>query len=145
MVYGGVVYLPLPSRYTPHPSPPCSGLCCSVAKPCLTLRDPVNYSPPGSSSIGFPRQEYYSGLPFPSPGDLPDPGIEPLSPALAVRFFTTDLTGKPRKRQTKDSFRLRVGATPQLTRAGCILSALELTHRLHTVKLVLKVCAVSYL
>jgi len=34
-------------------------------------------------SVGFPRQEYWSGLPFPSPGDLPDPGTEPTSPALA--------------------------------------------------------------
>ena len=39
--------------------------------------------------MGFFRQEYRSGLPFPSPGDLPDPGIEPVSPALADRFFTT--------------------------------------------------------
>ena len=37
--------------------------------------------------MGFPRQEYWSGLPFPSPGDLPDPGIEPASPASAGRFF----------------------------------------------------------
>ena len=41
-------------------------------------------------SMGFPRQEYWSGLPFPSPGDLPDPGIEPVSLALAGRFFTTE-------------------------------------------------------
>ena len=40
--------------------------------------------------MGFPRQEYWSRLPFPSPGDLPDPGIEPVSPALAGRFFTTE-------------------------------------------------------
>ena len=40
--------------------------------------------------MGFPRQEYWSGLPFPSPGDLPDPGIEPMSPALAGGFFTTE-------------------------------------------------------
>ena len=40
--------------------------------------------------IGFPRQEYWGGLPFPSPGDLPDPGIEPESPALAGGFFTTE-------------------------------------------------------
>ena len=39
-------------------------------------------------SMGFSRQEYWSGLPFPSPGDLPDPGIEPGSPAFQVRFFT---------------------------------------------------------
>ena len=46
-------------------------------------------------SMGFPRQEYWNGLPFPSPGDLPDPGIEPVSPALAGGFFTTKPPGKP--------------------------------------------------
>ena len=45
-------------------------------------------SPPGSSVHGFPRQEYWSGLPFPSPGDLPNPGIEPASYALAGKFTT---------------------------------------------------------
>ena len=40
-------------------------------------------------SMGFLRQEYLSGLPFPPPGDLPDPGIKPVSPALAGEFFTT--------------------------------------------------------
>ena len=46
-------------------------------------------------SMGFPRQEYWSGWPFPSPGDLPDPGIEPASPALAGGFFTTAPAGQP--------------------------------------------------
>ena len=46
-------------------------------------------------SMGFPRQEYWSGLPFPPPGDLPDPGIELVSPALAGGFFTTEPPGKP--------------------------------------------------
>ena len=46
-------------------------------------------------SMVFSRQEYWSGLPFPSPGDLPDPGIKPTSPALAGRFFTTEPAGKP--------------------------------------------------
>ena len=41
-------------------------------------------------SMGFPRQEYWSGLSFPTPGDLPDPGIKPTSPALAGRLFTTE-------------------------------------------------------
>ena len=41
-------------------------------------------------SVGFRRQEYWSGSPFPSPDDLPDPGIEAVSPALAGRFFTTE-------------------------------------------------------
>ena len=46
-------------------------------------------------SMGFPRQEYWSGLPFPLPGDLSNPGIEPTSPALAGGFFTTEPLGKP--------------------------------------------------
>ena len=48
-----------------------------------------------SPSMGFSRQQYWSGLPFPSPGNLPDPGIEPTSPALAGRFFTSETPGKP--------------------------------------------------
>ena len=43
----------------------------------------------------FFRQEYWSGLPFPSPGDLPDPGIEPTSPALVARFFTPETPENP--------------------------------------------------
>ena len=46
-------------------------------------------------SVGFSRQQYWSGLPFPSPGDRPNPGIKPVSPALAGRCFTTEPPGKP--------------------------------------------------
>ena len=46
-------------------------------------------------SLGFSREEYWSGLPLPSPGDLPNPGIKPASPALADKFFTTEPPGKP--------------------------------------------------
>ena len=46
-------------------------------------------------SMGLPRQEYRNGLPFPSPGDLPNPGIEPASPELVGEFFTTESSGKP--------------------------------------------------
>ena len=56
---------------------------------CLTLSDPMDGSPQVPLSVGFPRQEYRSGLPFPFPGDLPDPGIEPtslMSSALAGSF-----------------------------------------------------------
>ena len=45
-------------------------------------------------SMGFPRLKHWSGLPFPSPGNLPDPGIKPASPELAGRFFTTEIPGK---------------------------------------------------
>ena len=46
-------------------------------------------------SMGFPKQEYWRGLPFPSPGDLSNPGIKPESPALVGRFFTPEPPGKP--------------------------------------------------
>ena len=53
----------------------------------------VAHQPP--LSMGFSRQEYWSGLPFPPPGDLPEPGIEPVSPASAGGFFTAEPPGKP--------------------------------------------------
>ena len=51
------------------------------------LCNPTDRSLPGSLSMEFSRQEYWNGLPFPSPEDLPDPGIEPTSPILAGGFF----------------------------------------------------------
>ena len=51
-------------------------------------------------SMGLSWQEYWSGLPFPPPGDLPDPGNEPASPVLAGRFFTTEPPGKPKHSDT---------------------------------------------
>ena len=72
------------------------GLCaCSVSLLCLTLCDPMDGSLPGSSVQGFPRQEYWSGLPFPSPGDLSDPGIEPGTPALQADSLPSEPSGKP--------------------------------------------------
>ena len=57
----------------------------------------VYQAPP---SMGFSRKEYWSGLPFPSPGDLPDPGIEPRSPALQA--LTSEPPGKPLKQLTSN-------------------------------------------
>ena len=62
---------------------------------CLTLCNPMDCSPPGSSVQGVSRQEYWSALPFPLPGNLPEVGIELTSPALAGKFFTTEPHGKP--------------------------------------------------
>ena len=56
--------------------------------------DPMDCSPPGSSVHGFSRQEYWSGLPFPSPGDLPKPGIEHNSPTLKADSLPTEPPGK---------------------------------------------------
>ena len=53
----------------------------------------VAYQPP--PSMGFSRQEYWSGFPFPSPGDLPNPGIEPGSPAFQADALTSEPPGKP--------------------------------------------------
>ena len=54
----------------------------SVAKSCSTLATPWTVACQAPLSTGFSRQEWWSGLPFPTPGDLPDPGIKPGSPAL---------------------------------------------------------------
>ena len=57
-----------------------------VTKSCLTLATQWTVTCQTPLSMEFSRQEYYSGLPFPSPGDLPDPGIEPKSPALQADY-----------------------------------------------------------
>ena len=74
----------------------CVCVCvCVCAWQCLTFCDPMNYRPSASPlSMGFSRQECWSGLPVPTPGDLPDPGIEAMSHALAEGFFTTEPPGK---------------------------------------------------
>ena len=62
--------------------------CCHLGtQSCPTLCDPMAVAYQASLSMGFPRQEFWSGLPLPSPGDLPEPGIKPVSPALTGRFF----------------------------------------------------------
>ena len=68
--------------------------CCLVTKSYLTLCDPMNCSPPDSFVHEFPKQEYCSGLPFPSSGDLSDPGIKPGSPTLQADSL---LSEPPRK------------------------------------------------
>ena len=68
---------------------------CLATKCVQLFPDPMDYRPARLLLLmGFPRQEYWSGLPFLSPGDLPDPGFEPASFALAGRFFTTESPGK---------------------------------------------------
>ena len=76
----------------PHQSAFClSGYCCYlVPKLYPTLATPWTVAHQAPLSMGFSRQEYRNGLPFPSPGNPPDPGIKPVSPALAGGFFTTE-------------------------------------------------------
>ena len=63
---------------------------------CPTLCDPWTVAHQGPPSMGFSRQEYWSGLPFPSPGDLPNPGIKPRSPTLQADALTSEPPGKLR-------------------------------------------------
>ena len=60
-----------------------------VAQSCPTLCDPWTVAHQAPPSMGLSRQEYWSGLPFPSPGDLPNPGIEPRSPVLEADALTS--------------------------------------------------------
>ena len=68
---------------------------CLVAQSCPRLATPWTVASQAPLSMGFPKQEYWSGLPFPSPEDLPDPGIEPWSPTLQADSLPTELRGKP--------------------------------------------------
>ena len=68
-----------------------------VTQLCPTLCDPMDCNPTGSFSLEFSMQEYWSGLPFPPPGDLPDPGIQctsPVCPALKADSLPTEPSGK---------------------------------------------------
>ena len=90
--------------FNPHSDPTrhclllfsCSGLIDSSENPWAVAHQ-------APLSVEFPRQEYWSGLPFPSSRDLPHPRIELVSPALAGRFLTTEPPGKPPKISTSGS------------------------------------------
>ena len=75
--------------------------CCLVAKVMSDSVTPWTIAHQAPLSMGFPRQGYRSGLPLPSPGNLPDPGVKPTSPALADRFFMTEPPRKPMWEATK--------------------------------------------
>ena len=61
-----------------------------VAQSCSTFVTPWTVAHQAPPPMGFPRKEYWSGLPFPSPGDLPDSGIEPRSPTLQADALTSE-------------------------------------------------------
>ena len=69
----------------------CVQVCCVRVQSCPTLMTPLTIARQAPLSMGFSRQNW-SGLPFPSLGDLPDPGMEPTSPALTGILFTTSTT-----------------------------------------------------
>ena len=100
----------------PTRAPPCwHALSCSVVSDSATAWTAALQAP---LSMGFSRQEHCSGLPCPPPGDLPDPGIKPvslMSPALAARLFTTSATWQtPRKTCSDLHWSLLNTDTPKL-------------------------------
>ena len=90
-----------------------AGICIPMADSCRGLTSepekllslaqlfvtPQTIAYQAHPSMEFSRQEHWSGLPFPSPGDLPNPGIEPRSPALQADALPSEPPGKPRKQQ----------------------------------------------
>ena len=81
-----------PSPCSPDP-PSQSAHSCALSRSVMSnSATPCTVAPQALLSMGFPRQEYWSGFPFLSPGDLPDPGMELMSPTLAGRFLTTSAT-----------------------------------------------------
>ena len=74
-----------------------------ITQSCLILCDPWTVAYQAPLSVGFPRQEYWSGLPFSSLGYLPNPGTEPRSAALQADFLPSEPPGKPRKVHSKCS------------------------------------------
>ena len=66
-----------------------------VTQSCPTLYNPMNYGPPGSSVHGILQARILEGLPFLSPGDLPDPGIEPRSPVLQADALPSETPRNP--------------------------------------------------
>ena len=84
--------VPLPS---PFMAEYYSYLCVLVVQLCPTLSTLWTVAHQAPLSMGFVWQEYWSGLPFPPPGSLPDPGIEPGSPAFQADTLTSEPPGKP--------------------------------------------------
>ena len=70
-------------------------VCVLHAQSCPLFANPWTVAYQALPSMGFSRQEYWSGLPFPSPGDFPNPGIKPGSPALQTDALLSEPLGKP--------------------------------------------------
>ena len=116
--------------------------CCLVAKSWTILCSPMDCSPSGSSVHGilqpmdcsqqefFSKQEYQSGLPFPSPGYLPNPGIKPRSPALQVDSLPAEPQGKPKNtRVVAYPFSGGSSQPRNQTRVPCIAGGYQLSYQ----------------
>ena len=73
----------------------CVFACLIISQSCPTLVTQLTVTFQDPPSMGFSRQEYFGGLPYPSPGDLPDPGIRPRSPAFRQTLYQLSYKGRP--------------------------------------------------
>ena len=123
-----------PRRLWEHPSGATCNYCSLVTNVCCmhSFATPWTIARQASLSLGLSWQEYRSGLPFPFPWDLPDPGIEPASlgsPALAGRFFPTEPPGKPTNKLYSHFFPTRTCRCEMASRAAsCPRQACLLPH-----------------
>ena len=83
------------ANFSPPHFPSVFNMHVLVTQLCPALRNPWTVAHQDPLSMGFSRQEYWSGLLLPSPGNLPDPGIKPRSPALWAYSLPSELPGKP--------------------------------------------------
>ena len=95
------------------------GLCCSIPVTSDSLATTETVAHQGPLSMGFPWHKYWNGLPFPSPGNLPDPRIEAGSPALASGFFTTEPPGRSRDMDSTAQFR-KLPGNSEVPRLCCV-------------------------
>ena len=125
---------------------------CSVTQLSLILCNPMDCNLPGSFIHGISRQQYWSGLPFPSPGDLPNLGIEPASPALAGGVFTTEppkeaLTKSLRYKKMNDLFQviqIRGAKIKQYAKPGLLNHRVSLSPtRIHSLLIEITTCTTA--
>ena len=120
-------------------------------------RLPLTVAHQAPLSMGFSRQESWSGLPFPSPGDLPDPGFEPGSPALQMESLPSDLRGKPAFKYVSDGASLvaqqvknppamqetasipGLGRSPGSPKSGSPISLIKVSEKLRLIFVISKV------
>ena len=104
--------------------------CCLVTKSCPTLfATPWTVAHQAPLSKRFSRQEYWSGLPFPPPGDLPNPGIKPRSPALQADSLLSEPPGKP-KHTGRGSLSLLYGIFPTRVSSWGLLHCRHILYQL---------------
>ena len=105
---------------------PNQDICVLVVQSCSIFCNSIDYSLPGSfRSMEFSRHEYWRGLPYPSPGDLPDPGIEPRCHTLQADFFFFLPFELPSKSLAEGNFYFSLKFNNKISLQSCLLSSAQ--------------------